>query len=44
MSVWIRLKNLAYQTGQTVYQNKHRLLSNYLIQQLKRPSLPMCLV
>ena len=44
MLVWIRLKNLAYQTGQTVYQNKHRLLSNYLIQQLKRPSLPICLV
>ena len=44
MLLWIRLKNLAYQTGQTVYQNKHRLLSNYLIQQLKRPSLPMCLV
>jgi hypothetical protein len=44
MLVWIRLKNLAYQTGQTVYQNKHRFLSNYLIQQLKRPSLPMCLV
>jgi hypothetical protein len=41
---WIRLKNLGYQTGQTVYQNKDRLLSNYLIQQLKRPSLPMCLV
>jgi hypothetical protein len=44
MLVWIRLKNLTYQTGQTVYQLKHRLLSNYLIQQLKRPSLPMCLV
>jgi hypothetical protein len=44
MLVWIRLKNLAYQTGQTVYQNKHILLPNYLIQQLKRPSLPMCLV
>ena len=44
MLVWIRLKNLAYQTGQTVYQIKHRFLSNYLIQQLKRPSLPMCLV
>jgi hypothetical protein len=37
MLVWIRLKNLAYQTGQTVYKNKHRFLSNYLIQQLKRP-------
>jgi hypothetical protein len=34
---WIRLRNLAYQTGQTVYQIKHRLLSNYLIQQLKTP-------
>jgi hypothetical protein len=44
MLVWIRLKNLGYQTSQTVYQNKHRFLSNYLIQQLKRPSLPMCLV
>lgn len=44
MLVWIRLKNLAYQTGQTVYQIKHNLLSNYLIQQLKRPSIFMCLV
>ncbi|MBW4566290.1 MAG: transposase [Mojavia pulchra JT2-VF2] len=44
MLVWIRLKNLAYQTGQTVYQIKHTLLSNYLIQQLKRPSISMCLV
>jgi hypothetical protein len=44
MLVWVRLKNLAYQTGQTIYQIKHNLLSNYLIQQLKRPSIPMCLV
>ncbi|MBD2196459.1 MULTISPECIES: IS701 family transposase [Calothrix] len=44
MLVWVRLKNLAYKTGQTVYQIKHNLLSNYLIQQLKRPSIPMCLV
>ncbi|HEY9779565.1 MAG TPA: transposase [Leptolyngbyaceae cyanobacterium] len=44
MLVWVRLKNLAYQTGTTVYQIKHNLLSNYLIQQLKRPSIPMCLV
>ena len=44
MLVWIGLKNLAYQTGQTVDQIKHRFLSNYLIQQLKRPGLPMCLV
>ncbi|PLZ83210.1 transposase, partial [Fischerella thermalis WC217] len=44
MLVWVRLKNLAYQTGNTIYQIKHNLLSNYLIQQLKRPSIPMCLV
>lgn len=44
MLVWVRLKNLAYSTGQTIYQIKHNLLSNYLIQQLKRPSILMCLV
>ncbi|MEH2393735.1 MAG: type I restriction-modification system subunit M N-terminal domain-containing protein [Nostoc sp.] len=44
MLVWIRLKNLAAQTGQTIYQIKHNFLSNYLIQQRKRPSIPMCLL
>jgi hypothetical protein len=44
MLVWVRLKNLAYTTSQTIYQIKHNLLSNYLIQQLKRPSILMCLV
>jgi hypothetical protein len=44
MLVWIRLKNLAYLSGQTIYQIKHNLLSNYLIQQLKRPSISMYLV
>jgi len=44
MLVWLRLKNLAYQTGQTIYRIKHNLLSNYLIQQLKRPDVCMCLV
>ncbi len=44
MLVWIRLKNLAYQTGQTIYQIKHNLLSNYLIEKLKCPSILMCLV
>lgn len=44
MLVWLRLKQLAYSTGQTVYQLKHGLLSNYLIQQLKRPVLTMTLV
>jgi hypothetical protein len=31
MLVWLRLKELAYSTGQSVYQLKHGLLSNYLI-------------
>jgi hypothetical protein len=44
MLVWLRLKNLAYQTGQTIYKIKHNLLSNYLIQQLKRPDIQMYLV
>lgn len=43
MLVWSRLKQLAYSTGQSVYQLKHGLLSNYLIQQLKRPALTMTL-
>ena len=41
--VWLRLKDLAYKTGQTVYQLKYGLLSNYLTQQLKRPMIPMTL-
>jgi len=44
MLVWLRLKSLAYQTGQTIYKTKHNLLSNYLVQQLKRPDVHMCLV
>ena len=41
--VWVRLKDLATQTGQTVYQLKHGLLDDYLCQQLKNPSLEMSL-
>ena len=41
--VWVRLKQLAVQTGQTVYQLKHGLLDDYLCQQLKNPSLKMSL-
>jgi hypothetical protein len=44
MLVWVRLKNLAYRTGQTIYEIKHKLLVLYLIEQLKRPSISMCLV
>jgi hypothetical protein len=39
--VWVRLKELAAQTGQTVYQLKQGLLDEYLIHQLKKPSLKM---
>jgi hypothetical protein len=41
--VWVRLKELAAETGRTVYQLKHGLLDEYLIQQLKNPSLKMIL-
>lgn len=41
--VWVRLKALATQTGRTVYQLKHGLLDDYLVQQLKSPSLKMVL-
>ena len=41
--VWVRLKALAAQTGRTVYQLKYGLLDDYLIQQLKSPSLKMVL-
>ena len=39
--VWTRLKQLAYQGGQTVYQLKQGLFSQYLISQLKSPAIPM---
>ena len=39
--VWVRLKELATDVGRTVYQLKHGLLDDYLIQQLKNPSLKM---
>ncbi len=41
--VWLRLKELAYKTGHTVYQIKHGQLSEYLIQQLKSPMVKMAL-
>lgn len=36
---WSRLKHYAYQTHQSVYAVKRSLLSDYLIQQLKNPTL-----
>src|SRR5205807_3234570 len=41
--VWSRLKSLAYQTGQTVYQLKHGLLYDYLVAQLRNPAIKMVL-
>lgn len=41
--VWLRLKELAYATGRTVYQIKYGQLSEYLIQQLKSPLVKMAL-
>jgi hypothetical protein len=41
MLVWVRLKQIAYQTGRTVYQIKHGLLDDYLIEQLRNPRVGM---
>ena len=39
--VWCRFKELMYETKRTVYQIKFGQLSDYLIQQLKNPSVEM---
>lgn len=39
--VWVRLKAVATETRRTLYQVKHGLLADYLIQQLKNPSVKM---
>jgi DDE superfamily endonuclease len=41
--VWSRLKSLAYQSGQTIYRIKRGLLHDYLVHQLKTPSVEMVL-
>jgi hypothetical protein len=41
--VWNRLKDLAYQSGMSVYQIKHGLLRDYLVQELKNPTVRMVL-
>ena len=41
--VWVRLAQVAYQTGQSVYQVKYGLLENFLRMQLKDPSIQMTL-
>jgi hypothetical protein len=40
---WVKKIIKKYSTGKTVYQIKHGLPSNYLIQQLKRPGFAMTL-
>jgi len=41
--VWVRLKQVAEETEQTIYQVKHGLLSDYLRQQLISPTVRMTL-
>lgn len=41
MLAWVRLKQIACKTGQTIYQIKNGLLDDYLIQQLKNPTWKM---
>ena len=41
MLVWLRLTDLARQTGKTVYRIKQGLLDDYLCQQRKNPSVKM---
>ena len=41
MLVWVRLKTVAYQTDQTIYQVKNGLFAQYLRQQLKSPAIQM---
>ena len=37
--LWVHLMRKAYETGKTLYQVKHGLLSEYLCQQLKAPAI-----
>lgn len=39
--VWVRLKQVAQETAQTIYQVKHGLLSTYMRQQLRSPAVKM---
>ena len=41
---WTNLKRLSILTSQTIYQLKYQWLSEYLIEELKHPSIPMQLV
>ena len=41
--VWVSLKQVARETQRTLYQVKHDLLSDYIRQQLRSPSVQMLL-
>ena len=41
--VWVRLKQVAHETRRTIYHVKHDLLSDYLRQQLRSPTVTMVL-
>ena len=41
--VWVRLKQVAFETKRTIYRVKHDLLGDYFRQQLKSPGVQMCL-
>jgi len=43
MLVWVRLKQVAAETAQTIYQVKHGLLDNYMCEQLRSPTIKMTL-
>jgi hypothetical protein len=43
MLVWVRLKHVAHETGQTIYQVKQGMLSDNLRQQLRSPTVHMTL-
>ena len=38
MLVWVRLKNLSRKMGITIYQVKKRLLDDYMVEQMRNPS------
>jgi len=41
--IWVQLKQVAVETNRTIYRVKHDLLDDYLCQQLKAPTIQMCL-
>jgi hypothetical protein len=41
--VWVRLKQVAWETRQTIYMVKKGLLSDYMRQQLRSPTVSMVL-